>query len=169
MYEKKKEYYKQVWDVVSPHLIPALSVAISTALQLYTHKKNMQMQEEHHEDNMAMAREHFWMQTEQGEIHYEEQKEIGEAHHKESLSQGERHHKENLKQSGKWQLINWGTSVAGTAATIATGAKMAGAAALISPAVASGVMTTVLVVGTGGAAIAGIGLVCVGWNYYWNT
>lgn len=113
MYEKKKEYYKQVWDVVSPHMIPILSVAISTWFQFYTHKKNMQMQEQHHEDNMAMAREHFWMQAEQGEIHYEEQKEINEMHHQESMSQSNKHHKENLDQSNWWSFAGWGTTATG--------------------------------------------------------
>lgn len=164
MYEKKKEHYKQVWDVVSPHMIPILSVAISTWFQFYSHKKNMQIQEEHHreniwmqaqnhseqmevnekhhEDNMAMNREHFWMQTEQGEIHYEEQKIIGEIHHK-----------ENYKQNCAWQAVTWGTTVAVTASGIA--ATATGYAYVVAVGAA-----------TGGVGLAAGGLLYVGWKCY---
>lgn len=57
---KNKEYYKEIFSAVSPHIIPLVSMLISTYLQIKFHNQQMEFTKHAHEQTMQHQRLVHW-------------------------------------------------------------------------------------------------------------
>lgn len=113
---KNKEYYKEILSAVSPHIIPLISMLISSYLQIKFHNQQMEFTKHAHEQTMQHQRLVHWdtmthmienadrqydyqtrcneNQKATEENHYQEQKEIGEKRYREGVETNEKQQNE---------------------------------------------------------------------------
>lgn len=142
--KKNKQYYKEIYETISPHIVPIVSMLINIYLQVKFHDQQMTFSKKCHEEiteinqwnadrqyyemketskkNMEFQRGVHWDTMALAHENAEHQKEFANQTHNDTKTMTEEHHKDNTQQS---LILGVGSIVAAPAAKIALAAALA--------------------------------------------